>query len=91
MKANTDAVSSAQRSSATTLTNRGHTTAPFDMLVLNGMSRYHLCIEALRRAPRVREAQRLIAECNQLITGAVEYSREHLEDLPEIGDWVWTE
>ncbi len=70
---------------------QGTTTTPFDMVVLNGMSRYHLCIEALRRAPRVREAQRLIAECNRLITRAVEYSREHLEDVPEIRDWVWTE
>jgi xylulose-5-phosphate/fructose-6-phosphate phosphoketolase len=31
------------------------TTTPFDMVVLNGMSRYHLCIEALRRAARMRE------------------------------------
>ena len=29
---------------------QGTTTTPFDMVVLNGMSRYHLCIEALRRA-----------------------------------------
>ncbi len=71
---------------------QGTTTTPFDMVVLNGMSRYHLCIEALRRAPRIRErAQPLIAECNSLIARATAYSREHMEDLPEIRDWVWTD
>ncbi len=71
---------------------QGTTTTPFDMVVMNGMSRYHLCIEALRRVPRVREqAQGLIAECNNLIARAVAYSREHLEDVPEITNWVWTE
>jgi XFP-like protein len=29
---------------------QGTTTTPFDMVVLNGMSRYHLAAEALRRA-----------------------------------------
>jgi xylulose-5-phosphate/fructose-6-phosphate phosphoketolase len=59
--------------------------------VLNGMSRYHLCIEALRHVPRLREqAQGLISECNNLIARAVAYSREHLEDMPEITNWVWT-
>ncbi len=71
---------------------QGTTTTPFDMVVLNGMSRYHLCIEALRRVPRMREqAQALIAECNSLISRAVNYSREHLEDLPEITNWVWSD
>src|SRR5690349_7779412 len=30
----------------------GTTTTPFDMVVLNRMSRYHLAVEALRRARR---------------------------------------
>jgi len=66
------------------------------MVVLNGMSRYHLCIEALRRvgeAPGSRAPERapaLIAECEALIARAVAYSREHLEDMPEIRDWTWT-
>ncbi len=32
----------------------GTTTTPFDMVVLNETSRYHLCIEAMRQATRVR-------------------------------------
>ena len=69
---------------------QGTTTTPFDMVVLNDMSRYHLCIEALRRVVRVRElAPPLIAECNAMLTKHHSYVREHLEDMPEVRDWVW--
>jgi xylulose-5-phosphate/fructose-6-phosphate phosphoketolase len=71
---------------------QGTTTTPFDMVMLNGMSRYHLCIEALRRVPRIRDqATTLMDTCNSLIAKAVAYSREHLEDMPEIRDWTWTD
>jgi xylulose-5-phosphate/fructose-6-phosphate phosphoketolase len=71
---------------------QGTTTTPFDMVVLNEMSRYHLCIEALRRASRVRmQAQGLLTELEHLISQAVAYSREHLEDAPEIDNWTWSD
>jgi xylulose-5-phosphate/fructose-6-phosphate phosphoketolase len=70
---------------------QGTTTTPFDMVVLNGMSRYHLCIEALRRAARMRDrAPTLMSACRDLIAQATAYAREHLEDMPEIRDWVWS-
>ncbi len=70
---------------------QGTTTTPFDMLVLNRMSRYHLCIEALRRvAPHFPQADSLIQTLEQLIDQAVAYSREHLEDVPELTNWTWT-
>jgi xylulose-5-phosphate/fructose-6-phosphate phosphoketolase len=70
---------------------QGTTTTPFDMVVLNGMSRYHLCSEALRRVPRMQErATALIDRCTEALAQATAYSREHLEDLPEIRDWVWS-
>ena len=70
---------------------QGTTTTPFDMVILNGMSRYHLCIEALRRSALPAEVTRpLIARLHALITEAVDYSRQHLEDQPEIRNWVWT-
>jgi xylulose-5-phosphate/fructose-6-phosphate phosphoketolase len=69
---------------------QGTTTTPFTMVLLNGMSRYHLAIEALHRAPRVRgQASALIQELRQLIDQAGAYAREHLEDAPKIRDWVW--
>jgi xylulose-5-phosphate/fructose-6-phosphate phosphoketolase len=66
------------------------------MVVLNGMSRYHLAAEALRRVgetpgSRLRESlPTLISECESLVANATAYSREHLEDMPEIRDWTWT-
>jgi xylulose-5-phosphate/fructose-6-phosphate phosphoketolase len=70
---------------------QGTTTTPFGMVVLNGMSRYHLAAEALRRAPAHRTATPgLIDECNTLIAQAVSYARQQFEDPPEIKDWVWT-
>jgi xylulose-5-phosphate/fructose-6-phosphate phosphoketolase len=71
-------------------TEQGTTTTPFDMVVLNGMSRYHLAIEAIRRAHRLRpQTAGLIPELQALISQAVEYSRAHLEDMPEIRNWTW--
>jgi xylulose-5-phosphate/fructose-6-phosphate phosphoketolase len=71
---------------------QGTTTTPFDMVVLNHMSRYHLAIEALRRVSRVRpQADGLISQLESQIQKAVAYSREHLEDMPEIRAWRWAE
>ena len=74
---------------------QGTTTTPFDMVVLNGMSRYHLAMEALKRiGPECRAKDRvptLISELEALISRATAYSREHLQDLPEIREWVWTQ
>ncbi|MFZ0592996.1 MAG: phosphoketolase family protein [Bryobacteraceae bacterium] len=71
---------------------QGTTTTPFDMVIMNGMSRFHLCIEALRRSDRfTNRAPELIEQFKERIANAVRYSKEHLEDMPEIRDWVWTE
>ncbi|BCL78625.1 putative phosphoketolase [Ktedonobacteria bacterium brp13] len=70
----------------------GTTTTPFDMVVLNGMSRYHIGIEAMRRAARVRElALPLIAECNDMLAKHKRYIQANLEDMPEVRDWTWTD
>ncbi|HEY5003536.1 MAG TPA: phosphoketolase, partial [Ktedonobacteraceae bacterium] len=70
----------------------GTTTTPFDMVVLNGMSRYHLCIEAMRRVRRVNQITApLIAECNDMLTRHHAYVRSNFQDMPEVRDWVWTD
>jgi xylulose-5-phosphate/fructose-6-phosphate phosphoketolase len=62
------------------------------MVVLNGMSRYHLCMEALRRTTRLGgRAADLTARCLEAIESAVEHSREHMEDPPDVRDWTWGE
>ena len=35
-------------------------------------------------------APTLITACHDLIAQATAYGREHLEDMPEIRDWVWS-
>ncbi len=68
----------------------GTTTTPFDMVVLNHTSRFHLAIEALRRTRRPPEhAETLIDECRAILKRHSVYIREHLEDLPEILSWTW--
>jgi len=70
----------------------GTTTTPFDMVVRNGMSRYHLCIEALRRGggALARRAE-LMDECRAALERHQVYTREHFEDMPEVRDWVWSD
>ncbi len=71
---------------------QGTTTTPFDMVVLNGMSRYHLCIEALRRASGFQDrAPALIEKCREMLTKHEHYVRTYFEDMPEVRDWVWTD
>jgi xylulose-5-phosphate/fructose-6-phosphate phosphoketolase len=69
----------------------GTTTTPFDMVVLNKISRFHLCIEALRRARRKPpEAESLTRECEAMLGRHHTYIRERFEDLPEIRDWTFS-
>jgi xylulose-5-phosphate/fructose-6-phosphate phosphoketolase len=71
---------------------QGTTTTPFQMCVLNEVSRFHLAAEAIRRVPRLGDrAAELTAECESRIEQSVAYAHEHLEDQPEIRDWVWTD
>ena len=68
----------------------GTTTTPFDMVVLNGMSRYHLAIEAIRRAKRpLKNAAALIDACTAMLKRHREYILKNLEDMPEVRDWTW--
>ena len=71
--------------------DQGTTTTPFDMVVLNRMSRYHLAIEALKYVPRLHaQASNAVDQFNRKLGEHRVYIREHLEDLPEIENWRWT-
>jgi xylulose-5-phosphate/fructose-6-phosphate phosphoketolase len=68
----------------------GTTTTPFDMVVLNEMSRYHLALEALNRARRrPAGAAELEQRCHDMLTRHHAYVRDHLEDMPEVAGWRW--
>jgi xylulose-5-phosphate/fructose-6-phosphate phosphoketolase len=69
---------------------QGSTTTPFDMVVRNRTSRYDLAAEAVRRsARRPSGAESLEEHCRAQLERHHAYIREHLEDLPEVSDWVW--
>jgi xylulose-5-phosphate/fructose-6-phosphate phosphoketolase len=71
---------------------QGTTTTPFQMVVMNQMSRFDLAAEAIRRVPRLADrAPALVAECEARIAAATAYAGEHFEDEPEVRDWVWTD
>jgi xylulose-5-phosphate/fructose-6-phosphate phosphoketolase len=68
---------------------QGTTTTPFDMLVLNDLSRYHLCLQALARTPRRPPGcDELERHCRAQLERHHAYVREHFEDMPEVRDWV---
>ena len=69
----------------------GTTTTPFDMVVRNHISRYHLCMEALRRARRAPVGgETLVEHCEDMLRRHHAYVVEHLEDMPEVRDWRWS-
>ncbi|MGL5816330.1 MAG: phosphoketolase family protein [Phycicoccus sp.] len=69
---------------------QGTTTTPFDMVVVNRMSRFHLVKEALRRSTtRPAGWQDLATLCDRRLAEHHTYIREHLADLPDIAEWTW--
>lgn len=67
---------------------QGTTTTPFDMVVRNQVSRYHLIMDALNNAKRsVSGATELHQWCQAQLARHEEYVVEHLEDMPEVRDW----
>jgi xylulose-5-phosphate/fructose-6-phosphate phosphoketolase len=69
----------------------GTTTTPFDMVVLNKMSRLHLCLDVPRYVPDMfRNSRALLERCVSLLDQHEIYIRENFDDLPEIKDWAWS-
>ena len=73
----------------------GTTTTPFDMVVRNKASRYHLVMDALNNARRTPPgASDLMLYCKARLAQHEAYIVEHLEDMPAVADWVlgdWAE
>jgi xylulose-5-phosphate/fructose-6-phosphate phosphoketolase len=71
--------------------DQGTTTTPFDMAVLNKMSRFHMAIDALKHVPRLRsQASDAIDMFYRKLYEHHAYIRQHFEDMPEIRNWHWT-
>lgn len=70
---------------------QGTTTTPFDMVVLNRMSRYHLAVEAMQRAGQELPGMAELRDhCSDQLEAHTAYIAEHFQDLPEIRSWQWT-
>jgi xylulose-5-phosphate/fructose-6-phosphate phosphoketolase len=68
----------------------GTTTTPFDMVVVNQTSRFHLAELALRHSrQRLPQSDQLIRDCHAQLQRHHEYVRACFEDLPEIRDFRW--
>ncbi len=66
----------------------GTTTTPFDMVVRNHASRYHLVIDALNNSPRaVPGATELATWCKQQLAKHEKYVVENLADMPQVDNW----
>jgi len=68
----------------------GTTTTPFDMVVRNGLDRYHLVINVIDRVPGLAAAAQQVREAmSERLAAHHRYIVEYGEDMPEIRDWRW--
>jgi xylulose-5-phosphate/fructose-6-phosphate phosphoketolase len=69
---------------------RGTTTTPFDMVMLNDLDRFHLVVDVIDRvdglASRAAVLRQRIVDAR---LAARRYTREHGEDDPQIANWTW--
>ncbi|HZA09644.1 phosphoketolase family protein [Mycobacterium sp.] len=69
---------------------RGTTTTPFDMVMLNDLDRFHLVIDVIDRVPGLgTRAAGLRQEMIDARLAARRYTREFGEDDPAISGWTW--
>jgi xylulose-5-phosphate/fructose-6-phosphate phosphoketolase len=69
---------------------RGTTTTPFDMTVLNQIDRFHLAADAIDRVPRLRDRAGHVQQwLRDKLAEHRTYIERHGEDMPEIRDWRW--
>ncbi|WP_029114007.1 phosphoketolase [Mycobacterium sp. URHB0044] len=69
---------------------RGTTTTPFDMVMLNDLDRFHLVMDVIDRVEGLgSKAASLRQEMVDARLAARRYTREHGEDDPAITNWSW--
>ena len=69
---------------------KGTTTTPFDMVVLNELDRFHLAIEAVERIGGLGAAGLAATQAwKQKLMQHSRYIRDHGVDMPEVQEWQW--
>jgi len=68
---------------------KGTTTTPFDMVMLNDLDRYHLVMDVIDRVPgpgaRTASLRQQMADAR---LRARAWTCQHGEDLPEVAQWA---
>ncbi len=69
---------------------RGTTTTPFDMVMLNDLDRFHLVIDVIDRVDGLANRAAVLRQrMLDARLAARRYTREHGEDDPDISGWTW--
>jgi xylulose-5-phosphate/fructose-6-phosphate phosphoketolase len=69
---------------------QGTTTTPFNMVVMNEMSRFHLAKQAIRRGMKSTvRTDHLQERLDRAIQEATAHALENFEDPADIRDWTW--
>ena len=69
---------------------RGTTTTPFDMVMLNDLDRFHLVMDVIDRVPSLgARCAGLRQEMADARLSARSYTREHGIDDPAVSSWTW--
>ncbi|OMC56198.1 phosphoketolase [Mycobacterium sp. IS-836] len=69
---------------------RGTTTTPFDMVMLNDLDRFHLVMDVIDRVDGLANRSAVLRQ--RMVDARIaarRYTREHGEDDPAIADWSW--
>ncbi|HEX5829799.1 MAG TPA: phosphoketolase family protein [Gemmatimonadaceae bacterium] len=68
----------------------GTTTTPFDMVVRNGIDRYHLVAAVIDRVPTLSDRAAYAKQrIRDRLIEHTQYIAEHGDDMPDIRDWRW--
>ncbi|OMC49184.1 phosphoketolase family protein [Mycobacterium sp. IS-1264] len=69
---------------------RGTTTTPFDMVMLNDLDRFHLVMDVIDRVDGLANRAAVLRQrMEDARIAARRYTREHGEDDPAIAGWTW--
>ena len=69
---------------------KGTTSTPFDMVVMNDLDRYHLVYDVVDLVPTLRHRAAYVRQqMRDKLIDHKHYVREYGEDMPEIRNWKW--
>ena len=69
---------------------KGTTTTPFDMLIMNDLDRYRIAIDVVRRVPRLQDRYSSLIEFFEDERSRLRaYAYAHGEDSPDVTGWEW--